>query len=36
MIKESEYCIDMMKKQFNQELVITKNYDEDFEDSTKC
>ena len=36
MIKESEYCSDMMRKHFNKELVITKKDNKDFENSTKC
>ena len=36
MIKESKYCGEMMKKLFNRELVMTKEDDEDFENSTKC
>ena len=36
MIKESKYCSDVMKKDFNKEIVITKKGDEDFEKTTKC
>ena len=36
MIKESEYCNDLMKRHFNKELVMTKKDDEYFENSTKC
>ena len=36
MIEESKYCIDVMKKHFNKELVTTKKGSEDFENSTKC
>ena len=36
MIEESKYCIDVMKKDFNKELVTTKKDNEDFENSTKC
>ena len=36
MIKVSKYCSDVMKKHFNKELVMTKNDNEDFENSTKC
>ena len=35
-IKESKYCGDIIKKHFNKELLITKEDNEDFEDSTKC
>ena len=35
MIEESENCSDAMKKHFNKELVMTKKYNEDFENSTK-
>ena len=33
--KESKYCIDVMKKHFNEEHAMTKK-DEYFENSTKC
>ena len=33
MIEESKYCIDVMKKHFNKELVMTKKDNEDFENS---
>ena len=36
MFKESRYCSDGMKKQFNKELVVTKKDNEDFQNSTKC
>ena len=36
MIKESEYCKDVMKKHFNKELVMTEQNNEDLENSTKC
>ena len=36
MIKETRYCSDMMKKHFNKELVMTKEENEIFENSTKC
>ena len=36
MIEESKYCSDMMKKHFNKELVMTKEDNEDFKNSTKC
>ena len=36
MIEESKYCSDLMKKHFNKELVMTKEDNEDFENSTKC
>ena len=36
MNKESKYSSDMMKKHFNEELVMTKENDEDFENSSKC
>ena len=35
MIEESKYCGDVMKKHFNKELVVTKNDNEDFENSSK-
>ena len=31
MIEESEYCIDVMEKYFNKELVMTKQDNENFE-----
>ena len=34
-IKESKYCSELMKKHFNKELVMTKQDNEDFENSTK-
>ena len=36
MIKESKYYSDVMKRYFNKELVITKEDNKDFENSTKC
>ena len=36
MIEESKYCNDVMKKHFNKKLVMTKEANEDFENSTKC
>ena len=36
MIVGSKYCSDVMKKHFNKELVMTKKYNEDFENSTRC
>ena len=36
MIKESEYCIDVIKKNFNKELIKIKKEIEDFENSAKC
>ena len=36
MIKESNYCSDVMKKYFIKELVMTKEDNEGFENSTKC
>ena len=36
MIEESKYCSDVIKKHFNKELVITKEHNEDFRNSTKC
>ena len=36
MIEESKYCSDVMKKHFNKELVMTKEGNENFKDSTKC
>ena len=35
MIKESKYCREVMKKYFNKELVMTKEDNEDFENSNK-
>ena len=34
MIEKNEYCSDMMKTRFNKELVMTRERDEDFENST--
>ena len=36
MIKESKYCSEVMKTHFNKEFVMTKEYNEDFKNSTKC
>ena len=36
MIKENKYCSDMVKKHFNKELMMTKEDNEDFKNSTKC
>ena len=36
MIEESKYCSDVINKHFNKELVMTKEDNEDFENSTKC
>ena len=36
MTEESKYCSDVRKKRFNKELVMTKEDNEDFKDSTKC
>ena len=36
MIEESKYCSDMMEKHCNKELVMTKEDNEDPENSTKC
>ena len=35
MIKESKHCSEVMKKHFNKEFVITKDDDEDFQNSIK-
>ena len=34
MIEESKYCSDVMKKHFNNELLMTKEDNEDFENSS--
>ena len=36
MIEKRKYCNEMMKKHFNKELVMTRQDNEDFENSTKC
>ena len=36
MSKKIKYCSDVMKKHFKKELVMTKEDNEDFENSTKC
>ena len=35
-IEESKFCTDIMKKHFSKKLVMTKEDDEDFENSNKC
>ena len=35
MIEESKYCSEVMKKDFNKELVMTKKDNENFKSSTK-
>ena len=35
-IEEIKYCSNVMKKHFNKELLMTKEGDEDFENSCKC
>ena len=35
-VEESKYCSEEMKKHSNKKLVMTKEDDEDFENSTKC
>ena len=36
MAEEIKYCSDVMKRDFNKELVMTKEDNKDFENSTKC
>ena len=36
MIEEIKFRIDVLKKKINKELTMTKEDDEDFENSTKC
>ena len=36
MLKESKYCSDLMDKDFNKELVMTRIHDEGFQNFTKC
>ena len=36
MIQESKYCSGLLKKHFNKKLVMTKEDNEDFKNSTKC
>ena len=36
MIEESQYCSEVIKKHFDKELVMNKEGNEDFENSTKC
>ena len=35
-IEESKYCSEVMKKHFNKELVMTKEDNENFQNSSKC
>ena len=35
-IEESKYCSDAMKKYFSKELVMTKEDNENFKNSSKC
>ena len=35
MVEEMEFCTDIMKKHFNNKLVMTKDDHEDFENSTE-
>ena len=35
MIEESKYCKELMKKKFNKELMMTKEHNEDVENSNK-
>ena len=35
-MEESNLCTDIMNKHFNKEIVMTENYNKDFENSTKC
>ena len=35
MIKEGKYCANIMEKHFHKEFMMTKEDDEDFENSTK-
>ena len=36
MVEQSKYCSEVIKKRFNKKLVMTKEDDKDFENSTKC
>ena len=36
MVEERKYCSKVTKTHFNKNLVMTKEYDEGFENSTKC
>ena len=36
MIEESKYCSDVIKQHFNKELMVNKEDNEDFKNSTKC
>ena len=36
MIEETKYCSHMMNKHFNKQLVVTKEDNKDFKNSTKC
>ena len=35
-MEESKYCCDVMKNDVNKKLIMTKEDNEDFENSTKC
>ena len=35
-VKESKYCSDVMEKHFKKKLVMPKDDNEDYENSTKC
>ena len=36
MVEESKYCSDIIKKHFGKKVVMIKEDDEDFENSTTC
>ena len=36
MIEESKYCSNIMEKYFNKNLVMTREEDENFKNSTRC
>ena len=36
MIEKNKYCSDVMKKHFSKKLAMTKEVNEDFDNSTKC
>ena len=36
MVEESKYCCDMMKQNFNKELVMIRKDNDNFNDSIKC
>ena len=36
MIEEGKYCIDVMKKHFNKELLMAKEDNKDWKNSTRC